>query len=81
MNIAATVEKLLYKFGEYSENTHAMMCNIICDYYDWTVEDSLHIIVNAIEDVMNGLDTDMGEDFADRVNEALSYTPDPFAPY
>ena len=82
-----TIEQKVTALG-YSPLTSSMLLDLILDTVndkmDWNA-DTLGItswdVLDGIKAVIDNKPQDFGDEFAARVWEALSYTPDPFAPY
>ena len=73
--MTTTIDQCIVSLG-YSPNTSAMLLNIVTDY---TTEMLLKWdVLDGIKAVIDNKPQDFGDEFAARVWEALSFTPDPF---
>ena len=76
-----TVEQLIYNkiAGELSDLTLDMLVGVVLDFVG--IDHTRRDVVAQIVVVAAGKESVLGTQFEERVQEALSYTPDPFAPY
>ena len=93
MNETERIVNITSKYGEYSPTTleqrvtslgyspltSSMLLSVVQDY---TTDDyDRWMVFEAIKGVINGEIQPLGDVFEERVWEAVSYTPDPFASY
>jgi len=78
MMYTRSIDGIIHELGTYSELTVSMLQQVALDYREshdkWD-------IVDGITAVIGGKESAIGTQFDERVLEALSFTPDPFAPY
>ena len=76
-----TVEQLIYNkiAGELSDITLDMLVGVVLDFVG--IDHTRRDVVAQIAVVADGKESVFGTQFEERVQEALSYTPSPFAPY
>ena len=82
MNITASaLDQLIYDTIaiEMSDLTISMLVDTVLDFE--RNNQPLREVVEQIAVVAAGKESVLGTQFEERVQEALSYTPDPFAPY
>ena len=79
-----TIEQVVVSLG-YSQITSAMLMDVIVetvnDKMDWNADTpgiTSWDVLDGIKAVIDNKPQDFGDEFAARVWEALSYTPDPF---
>ena len=73
-----TLEQCVTSLG-YSPLTSSMLLDAIREYT--TPDRNKWDVLDGIKAVIDRKPQDFGTQFEERVQEALSYTPDPFAPY
>ena len=73
-----TIEQKVTALG-YSPLTSSMLLDLIREYI--TPDRNRWDVLDGIKAVIDRKPQDFGTQFEERVQEALSYTPDPFAPY
>ena len=80
-NTASTLDQLIYDTiaVEMSDLTISMLVDTALDFE--RNNQPLQEIVDQMALVVAGKESKLGDEFTARVEEALSYTPDPFAPY
>ena len=80
-NTANTLDQLIYDTIaiEMSDLTISMLVDTVLDFE--RNNQPLKEVVAQIAVVADGKESVLGTQFEERVQEALSYTPDPFAPY
>jgi len=66
--------------GQYCPLTLSMLSSLLTEYADDADNDKWDVLV-AIKSVVAGKPHELGDDFTARVWDAISYTPDPFAPH
>ena len=83
-----TIEQQVSALGTFSDNTIDMLVGLVLetvnDKMDWNADDPGVTRLNVIDGIKAVIDRkpqQFGDEFTARVEEALSYTPDPFAPY
>ena len=83
-----TIEQQVSALGTFSENTIDMLVGLVLetvnDKIDWNADDpgvTRLDVIDGIKAVIDRKPQDFGTQFEERVQEALSYTPSPFAPY
>ena len=77
----ATLDQLIYDSLaiEMSDTTISMLVDTVLDFE--RDNQPLKEMVHQIALVISDKESTIGADFDARVHEALSFTPDPFAPY
>ena len=79
MTYQRTLDQIIADLGTFSPNTVAMLVSLVVETADglfgrWD-------LIDGIQAVIAGKESTIDADFDARVHEALSFTPDPFAPY